>query len=102
MAEKSAAKPTGKPVQRKGDANSKGGTIKTGVNSVRVNGVPIAVAGLSVSPHLPCPIGASHCDAKTTFGSKTVRADGKPIVVTGAKDTCGDPREGGSPNVRAA
>lgn len=88
-------------MQRQGDVNSKGGTINGGVGSVLVNGRPIAVAGLSVSPHLPCPKGASHCVAKTTIGSKTVRAEGKPVVLTGAKDSCGDPRVGGSPNVRA-
>lgn len=91
----------GKPVQRQGDANTKGGTINGGVNSVLVNGKPIAVAGLNVSPHLPCPIVKSHCIATTTATSKTVRAGGKPIVLTGGKDTCGDVRAGGSPDVRA-
>lgn len=88
-------------MQRQGDANSKGGTIQGGVGSVLVNGRPIAVAGLSVSPHLPCPLGKSHCIAKTTPSSRTVRAGGKPIVLTGGSDTCGDTRAGGSPNVRA-
>ena len=51
----------GRPVQRQGDANTKGGTINGGVNSVLVNGKPIAVAGLNVFPHLPCPkIGRAH------------------------------------------
>ena len=92
----------GRPVQRQGDANTKGGTINGGVNSVLVNGKPIAVAGLNVFPHLPCPKGKSHCIATTTATSKTVRAGGKPIVLTGGKDTCGDARAGGSPNVKAA
>ena len=97
-----AGKPATKPVQRKGDANSKGGVIKTGVSSVRVNGSPVAVVGLSVSPHPTCPKGGAHCAAKTTVGSASVRAEGKPITLTGSKDTCGDPRKGGSPDVRAA
>ena len=40
-------------VQRQGDTNTAGGVAKSGVASVRVNGRPIVVNGISVSPH-PC------------------------------------------------
>ena len=42
-------------VQRQGDANSAGGVITSGDSSVMVNGRPIAVENLSVTPHPPCP-----------------------------------------------
>jgi len=91
-------------VQRQGDANGAGGVITGGVGSVRVNGRPIAVAGLGVTPHpccgqQGCP--SVHCFASTTGGARTVRAGGVPVSLTGAPDTCGDSRAGGSPNVRA-
>lgn len=88
-------------VQRMGDANSGGGVIKTGVTSVRVNGRPIAVVGLSVSPHPPCPKSPSHCNATTQVAvARSVRANKKPVSITNDKDTCGHPRSGGSPNVK--
>ena len=37
----------------------------------------------------------------TTAGAKTVRVNGKPILLTGNKDSCGHARAGGSPNVKA-
>jgi uncharacterized Zn-binding protein involved in type VI secretion len=91
-------------VQRKGDANSAGGVITSGVGSVRVNGRPIAVNGLSVTAHpccgqRGCP--SSHCSAVTTGGKGSVRAGGRPVILTGMGDTCGHPRQGGSGNVRS-
>ena len=56
-------------VVREGDVNGGGGVCSGGVQSVRVNGRAIAVPGMSVSPHLPCPFGVSHCIAKTSKGS---------------------------------
>ena len=93
-------------VQRQGDTNSAGGATTSGVASVRVNGIPIAVDGGRVSPHAPWPQRRRnphppHAAATTTGGSGTVRAGGKPIVLTGDVDTCGHPRTGGSPDVRA-
>lgn len=89
--------------QRKGDPNSAGGIATAGVPSVRVNGRPILVPGISVTPHPCCGNSGcgKHCRAKTRGGSATVRAGGKPVIRTGAdKDTCGHPRAGGSGNVR--
>jgi uncharacterized Zn-binding protein involved in type VI secretion len=88
-------------VQRQGDADSGGGIVQGGESSVRINGRPAATPGLSVSPHLPCPKVKSHCTAKTSMGAQTVRVNGKPLILTGNKDTCGHVRAGGSPDVRA-
>lgn len=88
--------------QRRGDANSAGGVIQGGQTSVLINGRPAATPGLSVSPHIPCsPKARAHCIAKTAGGARTVRVNGKPLILTGNKDTCGHARAGGSPNVRA-
>ena len=96
-----ATQSSGKPVQRQGDANEAGGVIKLGVPSVRINGRPAAIIDLLVTPHPPCPIGKSHCNAKTSLGARTVKVNGIPLLLTGNKDTCGHARVGGSPDVRA-
>jgi uncharacterized Zn-binding protein involved in type VI secretion len=90
-------------VQRKGDANSAGGVASGGVSSVKVNGRPIVVNGISVTPHpccgqRGCP--PSHCSATTTGGVGSVKAGGIPIIVNGNSDTCGHPRTAGSGDVR--
>lgn len=91
--------------QRVGDASSAGGVATGGVASVRINGRPVIVNGNSVTAHPCCgqrgcpPI---HCSATTTGGSGSVKAGGIPVVYTGANDTCGHPRAGGSENVRVA
>lgn len=90
-------------VQRQGDANSAGGVATSGVPTVRVNGRPVVVPGISVTPHPCCgaPGCGPHCSAVTIGGSGTVRAGGKPVIRTGTdSDTCGHPRAGGSPDVR--
>ena len=89
--------------QRRGDANCAGGVATSGVPSVRVNGRPIVIPGISVTAHPCCgsPGCAAHCSAVTTGGSSNVRAGGKPVIRTGVDvDSCGHPRAGGSPNVR--
>jgi uncharacterized Zn-binding protein involved in type VI secretion len=87
-------------VQRQGDANSAGGVITIGNNSVLVNGRPIATTGLPVSAHLPCPLIPTHCNAKTSVAiARSVLVNRRPVSITGDKDTCGHPRQGGSPNV---
>lgn len=88
--------------QRRGDANSAGGVINGGDSTVLINGRPAATPGLSVTPHIPCsPKARIHCIAKTSGGTRSVRINGKPLILTGNKDTCGHARAGGSPNVRA-
>ena len=91
--------------QRQGDTNSEGGAATSGVASVRVNGKPIVVDGVSVSPHAPWPQRRRnphppHASATTGGGNSTVRAGGKSVVTTGNVDSCGHARTGGSPNVR--
>lgn len=80
--------------QRVGDQNTGGGVAQGGVKSVRINNLPVIVTGNNVTPH------AKHKNVKTSGGSKTVKAGGKPIIRTGDKDTCGHARADGSPNVR--
>jgi uncharacterized Zn-binding protein involved in type VI secretion len=90
-------------VQRKGDPDSAGGIITSGISSVKVNGRPIAVEGLSVTQHPCCgqrgcpPV---HCSAKTANGSGSVKAGGKKVVLDGDADTCGHTRRSGSSNVK--
>lgn len=89
-------------VVRRGDANSAGGLV-TGpcAPTVRVNGRPVSVPFDSVTPHPCCgaPGCAIHCVAKTTFGSSTVKAEGKSVIYVGSIDTCGHSRATGSSNV---
>lgn len=88
-------------VQRQGDTNSAGGAATSGVASVRANGRPVVVPGVSVSGHAPWgKRHPPHAAASTTGGSGSVRAGGKPIVREGDVDTCGHARVGGSPDVR--
>ena len=84
-------------VQRQGDSDSGGGVVTSGIGSVRTNGKPTAVIGLSVSKHGK----KAHSGPQTAGGVSTVRVAGKPISVTGNADTCGHTRTGGSSNVRA-
>ena len=90
--------------QRLGDFNNKGGIIMGGDSSVIINGRPAATPGLGVSPHPCCGAkGCSplHCFCLTSGGSKSVRVGGRPLLLTGDKDQCGDSRAGGSQNVIA-
>lgn len=89
-------------IQRVGDPNSAGGLIMTGDPTVLVNGRAIAVQDVGVTPHPCCgqrncpPI---HCNARTQTNTPTILVNGKPIILTGAIDTCGHVRVGGSPDV---
>ena len=91
-------------VQRQGDPNGSGGINTSGVASVRVNGRPIVVPGISVTPHPCCGQDGCgiHCSAVTSGGSGTVRAGGRPVIRDGDADTCGHARVSGSATVRAA
>lgn len=84
-------------VQRVGDADSGGGVITSGVNSVRINGIPVSVNGSGVTAHASKN---SHRPV-TAGGVDSVRVGGSPINVAGNADTCGHVRTGGSPNVSA-
>ena len=84
-------------VQRVGDIDSGGGVITNGVDSVRVNGIPVSVNGSGVSPHARKN---SHRPV-TSGGVGSVMAGGSPVNVAGNADTCGHARTGGSSNVSA-
>lgn len=66
----------------------------TGDPTVTVEGVPIAVNGMPVSPHT-----YMHYGAVTTATQATVFCNGQPIIATGDPDSCGDVRVGGSTSV---
>ena len=88
-------------VVRRGDANSAGGVATQGAATVLVNGRGVVPPGASVTPP-PCSGSKgcnAHCNARTTGGSATVFAEGKPIILVGDSDTCGHARAQGSPNV---
>lgn len=84
-------------VSRVGDADSGGGRVTAGVDSVIVNGRPIAVNGNPVSGHGRSP----HSSPRTAGGLTTVLAGGVPVTRVGDADTCGHARAQGSPNVTA-
>lgn len=95
----------GRPVQRVGDANG-GGGIATGPghSNVLVNGRPALKPRTPFTPHIGCdPRNPIHCFGVVAVSgnSSSVRANGQPLVLTGARDTCSHSRAGGSPNVRA-
>lgn len=91
--------------QRNGDSNAGGGVAQGGVPSVRVNGLAVMIPAQPVTPHPPYGRRGSRTihnngSQVTAGGVGSVRAAGQPIVVTGDADTCGHPRQGGSPDVR--
>ena len=85
-------------IVRQGDPNVCGGVVQGGVGSVRVNGIPVAVPGLAVSPH--DNYRGPHVGAVTRGGSGSVRAQGQPIITTADNDSCGHNRGIGSGDVR--
>lgn len=91
-------------VVRVGDSNQVGGKVIDGAPSVFTNGKITCTHESRVTPHPCCGRKGcnKHCVAKTTTGSSTVFADGKPIVYVGVGDTCGHSRAEGSNNVFVA
>jgi uncharacterized Zn-binding protein involved in type VI secretion len=87
---------------RIGDANSRGGlAVGRGAANVKINGRPACLPGARVTPHpcFPRPRCKIHGRAKTRGGSRTVKANGRPIIRVGDNDTCGHRRATGSRNV---
>ena len=93
-------------VQREGDRNTLGGICMGGDSSVLVNGKPIAIPNMRVTPHYPCgvpkcPPCEKHCNATTKHaGEGQVLVNGKPVIIDGDTDTCNCTRTGGSPDVK--
>jgi uncharacterized Zn-binding protein involved in type VI secretion len=82
----------GKPVQRVGDLNSGGGVaIGPGHNNVLINSIPALIPNTPFTPHLGCgPKGRQHCVGVVAISgnAQTVRVNGQPMVLSGAKDSC--------------
>lgn len=96
----------GKPVQRVGDFNSGGGiALGPGHSNVLINGRPALKPNTPFTPHKGCSQKEpQHCVGVVgvSGNSTTVRVNGQPLVLTGAKDSCvTHKRAGGSSNVLA-
>ena len=96
----------GKGVQRVGDPNSGGGiALGPGHPNVLINGRPALLPATPFTPHIGCnPKFPIHCVGVVAImgTAKTVRANGIPLVVDGASDSCkSHKRQLGSPDVKA-
>ena len=92
-------------VQRVGDLNSGGGVaLGPGHNNVLINGRPALIPRTPFTPHMGCsPKNRKHCVGTVAVKgtSKTVKANGKPLVLDGNKDSCDHARINGSRDVKA-
>jgi uncharacterized Zn-binding protein involved in type VI secretion len=84
-------------IQRVGDRNVAGGAILQGDSSVRVNGRPIAVENMPVSPHTNFK--GLHSNARTVATQNNIRVNGKRVITSRDRDSCGHQRGLGSPDV---
>jgi uncharacterized Zn-binding protein involved in type VI secretion len=96
----------GKPVQRVGDASTGGGiALGPGHNNVLINGRPALKPNTPFTPHMGCsPKKPQHCVGVVAISGNatTVKANGQPLVISGAKDSCQEhSRLLGSTNVLA-
>ena len=92
-------------VQRVGDLNAGGGVaLGPGHTNVLVNGRPALLPNGPFTPHIGCnPKFPIHCAGVVAVSgnARTVKANGIPLVIDGAKDSCFHGRTAGSPNVKA-
>ena len=93
-------------VQRVGDPNSGGGiALGPGHNNVLINGRPALIPATPFTPHIGCnPKKPIHCVGVVAISgtSRSVFANGQPLVLNGSQDSCfSHKRAGGSSNVRA-
>jgi uncharacterized Zn-binding protein involved in type VI secretion len=86
-----------KKLSRKGDKNDAGGQIVKGADTVFCNNKPVGLHTSNISKHRNNK--GKHKRAKTTEGSPTVFADGKPVLRVGSGNTCGHKIVEGSDNV---
>ena len=92
-------------VQRVGDPNSGGGiAVGPGHTNVLVNGRPALIPATPFTPHIGCnPLNPIHCIGVVgiTGMSKSVFANGIPLVLDGGSDSCKHSRKLGSFDVKA-
>ena len=87
-------------LSRVGDGNQAGGKIQNGAGTVYANGLKVGLHSSSISPHAPWgKPHPPHASAKTTSGSSTVYAEGKPVLKVGSGNSCGHSITQGSPNI---
>lgn len=87
-------------LSRKGDANSTGGKIMRGADTVYANGIAVGLHVSQITPHAPWGRPhPPHDAAKTTDGSPTVFCEGVPVLRVGSGNTCGHKIVEGSDNV---
>lgn len=96
----------GKSVQRVGDISTGGGVaVGPGHPNVLINGRPALIPLTPFTPHQGCSVkGPQHCFGVVAIAGNatTVRANGLPLVLIGAPDSCfSHKRNGGSTNVLA-
>ncbi len=84
-------------IQRVGDRNVAGGAILQGDPSVRINGRAVAIENMPVSPHTNFK--GSHTNARTVATQNNIRVNGKRIITSRDRDSCGHQRGSGSPDV---
>jgi len=82
------------------DPNTAGGyVVSIPQGTVYVNGLLASVDGSLVSPDAECHDNNVHCSPDTANGGPTVFVEGIPLNKAGDLDTCGHPRDAGSPDV---
>ena len=88
-------------LSRVGDQNQAGGKIQDGAGTVFANGLQVGLHTSGVTPHAPWSRKAHppHRSSKTTSGSPTVYAEGKPVLKVGSGTTCGHSIAQGSPDI---
>jgi uncharacterized Zn-binding protein involved in type VI secretion len=88
----------GKAFVRVGDKNDAGGSVISGDNTLRINGIPVAIDGSPVTNH-PNHKG-QHAHARCVASVNSIKVNGKRLIVVGDKDSCGHTRVQGSENTK--
>ena len=83
-------------IARKDDTTVGKGMVVTVASTVFANGIAVGIHTSDIAKH---PGGGKHNASKTTEGSPTVFADGKPVLRVGSGSTCGHKVNQGSPDV---
>jgi len=81
---------------RKNDLTGGNGKVVTVASTVFANSIAVGIHTSDITPH---PGGGQHNSSKTTSGSPSVFADGKPVLRVGSGSTCGHQIISGSPDI---